>query len=99
MPRDTFLGSDADRAAIKRLDVAWAMRCAEAEGRPFKAAKSKYYDRHDNAETVALMALRGMRIHVGNKKEARASKVWLAAHGVAKPTAGGPFVQLQTGRA
>lgn len=85
----------ATKAAIRRLDVRWACAHAQAIGRPFFPARSEVTGQMCSAEDVALLALHKLRLHVGNKREARVSRAWLAERGVASIAPDMPLVRVQ----
>ena len=70
--------SAADRAAICRLDVEWA------KDQMFRRTGTRFHDSHTEttgapmtADENALYALHRMRLLVGNKRQARASRGWI----------------------
>lgn len=62
---------------IRTLDVSAAMALAEKKGMPFFASRSSDSSEWMTAEEVALMSLHKLRTEIGNKREARDSRLWL----------------------
>lgn len=73
----------ATRAAVRRLDVEYAMSyMVEQTGRPFTAAKSDVTGQWMSAEEVTLMSLHKMRTKIGSKRERIESTAWLRQCGL-----------------
>lgn len=73
----------ATRAAVRRLDVEYAMRyMIEQTGRPITAARSDATGQWMSAEEVALMSLHKLRTTVGSKRERIESTAWLRQRGL-----------------
>lgn len=73
----------ATRAAVRRLDVEYAMRyMIEQTGRPFRAARSDVTGQWMTAEEVTLVSLHKMRTTVGSKRERIESTAWLRQRGL-----------------
>ena len=85
----------SDIAAVCRLDIAWAHRRASENGHSFHASKSQSTGRRDSPDDVALLTLHSLRVHMGNKKQSRESRAWLAILGVFSPGLGLPLKPVQ----
>jgi hypothetical protein len=71
-----------DREAICKLDIDFAKRKAATWGQVFVDGRSMYSGQHMTADEVVLMLLHQIRMHVGNRKQRRASKEWLKCRGL-----------------
>ena len=75
--------TEFERLKIRKLDVQWVHQDFEQKsGQPFVAGPSSVMGKWSSADENALMALHKMRLVVGNKAEARASREWLRAEGL-----------------